>query len=80
MEEKKMELTPRQKRALLLSKRGENNREISARLGWGQSSVHYAIVSGGKRLESAVKTIEWAGKNKVLSSGQVGRLKRVLRD
>lgn len=73
-----MELTQKQKSALLLSKQGKRNKEIGARLGKGSSSAHYAVTSGKRKLESALKTIEWAKKRNLLDREQIERLNRIL--
>lgn len=73
-----MELTQKQREALLLWKQGKKNKEIAKKLGKSPSSAYYAITSGKKKLESILKTIEWAGKRKILDRGQVKRLSKIL--
>lgn len=59
---------------LLIWKRDE---KISGRFG-NSSTGYYALKSGQKKIEVAIKNIEWAIKNGVLTDKQIKRLKAVL--
>lgn len=73
-----MELTQKQRKALLLWKQGKKNKEITEKLGKKPSSAYYALTSGRKKLESTLETIEWAAKRKILDHTYIKRLEKVL--